>query len=326
MGMFDWDDEGGWPETEGKSPMPPPLSEEEARKLLEESAGPRPTAESLGALAPILLPTLGRQQQEWDDALYDIQNGFTVLSALRGRGLLVDRANARTAAEMERNEIHKHIVSQMRSAYRRSIESGGDIPFHEAWHTNVQELIQEFADSRPTPAHTLGPLETRKGFVPGNVGWRSPLEVKQAMGAVIVTDTDGERLTLPELARKHKMQVTKVKQRYRTLMGRDDDLSKLVGHEHLSAKRIVPYMGMNVTIPELAILTGISQHTLRSRWEKGVRGPELIEPPTKSTRNVWSAEGQVKREALRLKKKAALLEKLKLSQLVTANREESDHE
>lgn len=220
--------------------------------------------------------------------------------------------------ELEQADLTKHLESQRRSAKRRHIASGGAIPYHAEWEF-FPEKFWEAAGARPSPYHTFGPLDSDKGFVPGNVGWRTAIEVEAARGAVIVTDTDGQQLTLAQLANKHGLQVSMIKQRHKTCGG---DVARLLSEGRLNAKRDVPYMGVMVTISELAILTGVSQYTLRSRWEKGVRGPALVAPAGAKGRNHWSAEAQARQEQQRLAKREALMQRLSLVTTCDTNTED----
>ena len=123
----------------------------------------------------------------------------------------------------------------------------------------------------------------------GEALWSNdPLPKKRSFKIYI--DYHGKQVTFPELSKLTGISIATLRDRY----NKGHQGEALWSNDPLPKKRsfkiYIDYHGKQVTFPELSTLTGISENTLRYRYDKGYRGEKLWSTkrlPTKRTAKIY---------------------------------------
>jgi len=84
---------------------------------------------------------------------------------------------------------------------------GRGISVCDEWKDSFLAFYMHMGE-RPTSKHTLERIDNDVGYMPGNVRWATAIEqANNKCNNLRLTDTDGERMTASQLARKHGLKV-----------------------------------------------------------------------------------------------------------------------
>lgn len=183
----------------------------------------------------------------------------------------IKRDKAAQVSLSEEDVARKHLRQAALKALRIHEKDG--TPIHMEWVDNVHTLYA-LAGPRPTPTHTFGCIDHKKGFVPGNVRWQTRDDVLMAMGRRMV-EYNGKQVTLTQLAKYTGVNVATIRARYESGVRGPE----LWNNQRLNGKYIVDFGGKKLTLSEAARRFGIHESTLRARLQSGAEGDALFSRP-----------------------------------------------
>ena len=236
-------------------------------------------AKKHNALYDRLLKYMSIGGMSYDEAVTTCDNEDRVIAggAARERAVQVSLT--------EEDVTRKHLRQAALKALRIHEKDG--TPIHMDWITSVNDLYV-YAGPRPTPNHTFGCIDHKKGFVPGNVRWQTRDDVLMAMGRRMV-EYNGKQVTLTQLAKYTGVNPGTLRARYESGVRGPD----LWNDKRLNGKYLVEFGGTSMTLAQCARRFGIHQSTLRARLAAGATGDALFSRPERGVKLKERGEAQV---------------------------------